>query len=92
MTIDNVIILEVLPGGTFTHHFCQNPPSINWGYKDAAGIRTPRAITSDDITENSKHYLIYDIDQGKTIQFASGLSANWRPNYGDLHDFNPIYK
>lgn len=88
MTIDNVIVLEVQPGGTFTHHFYQNPPYMNWGYDDAAGIRTPRAITSDDMSGNRKHYLIYDIDQGKTIQFKSDLSANWKENVGDLHDFN----
>lgn len=83
---DNVIVLQVLPGGTFTHHFYQNPPYMNWGHTDAAGIMTPRAITSTDLSERGGHYLIYDIDQGKTIQFASGLSANWTRNVGDLHD------
>lgn len=82
----NVIVLQVLPGGTFTHHFYQNPPYMNWGHSDAAGIMTPRAITSEDLSERGGHYLIYDIDQKKTVQFASGLSANWTKNVGDFHD------
>lgn len=84
---DNVIVLTLLPGGTFTHHFYQNPPLMNWGYSDAFGIKTPRALTSDDFTYRGDHILVYDIDQGKTIQFVSGLSANWHKYAGDLHDF-----
>lgn len=81
-----MIVLEVLLGRTFTHHFYQNPPYMNWGHNDAAGIKTPRAITAEDLSRRGHHYLIYDINQGKTIQFASGLSANWTPRVGDLHD------
>lgn len=82
---DNVIILEVQPGGMFTHHFYQNPPYINWGHSDAYDLNTPRAFSASDISERGPHYLIYDINQGKTIQFASGLSANWTQYIGDLH-------
>lgn len=85
---DNVIVLELEPGGTFTHNFYQTPPTINWGYNDASGRRTPRAIDSTDITSTSHHYLIYDIDAGKTIEFASGLSVAWTKNVGDKHDLS----
>ena len=82
---DNVIVLQLNPGGEFTHLFSQNPPYYNWYNKDAAGIETPRAIDSTDISSRGGHYLIYDIDTGVVIEFASGLTKPWS-NLGDKHD------
>lgn len=79
---DNVIVLQLNPGGTFTHKFSQNPPYYNWYNNDAAGIATPRAITSTDVNSRGGHYLIYDINAGKVIEFASGLTKPWS-NIGD---------
>lgn len=83
----NAIVLEVLPGGMFTHRFFQNPPYYNWGWKDYLGNVTPRPLTEKDCTPYSHHYLIYDLDTGNTVEFASGLTKTWSP-IGDKHDLS----
>lgn len=81
----NTIVLAVRPGGTFTHKFSQNPPYINWNDKDAAGIKTPRSITQEDWDERGAHYLVYDLNTDKVVQFISGLTKPWNHKVGDLH-------
>lgn len=70
--------------------FSQNPPYINWYNKDAAGLETPRAITSTDVNERGGHYLIYDVNSDKVIEFASGLTKPWIRNIGDKHDLKAL--
>lgn len=77
---DNVIVFELRSGGVFTHKFSQNPPYYNWENEDAVGNETPRAITMADV--ESGNYLIYDVDSGEVIEFASGLTKPWT-NLGD---------
>ncbi len=79
----NSIVLSIQPGGLFTHNFSQNPPYYNWYDNDAAGIKTPRAITSED----GPQYLIYDLSTDKVVEFASGLTQPWS-RLGDKHDLS----
>lgn len=83
----NSIVFNVLPGGTFTHKFTQNPPYYNWYDNDSAGIQTPRAITAADVSQRGPHYLVYDLDTKRVVEFASGLTQPWT-NLGDKHDFH----
>lgn len=83
----HTIVLAVKEGGLFTHKFSQNPPYIDLGNKDMAGEVTPRAINSTDVNSRGGHYLIYNIDTGTVVEFASGLTKPWS-NLGDKHDLS----
>lgn len=84
----NVMLLKVLPGGTFSHEFRQYPPTINWRNLDGYGFETPREIREWEPCENE---LVYDLDNDEVIEFHSELIKPWS-SIGDKKDFKFDFK
>ena len=70
-------IFNVGQGGTWEHYHDQNPPRVFHNYNDMANKYTPRSLDAEDINDFGYHFMVYDLDTQKVVEFASGLSYEW---------------